>query len=847
MFPKFMPHREVLPLLESKALYKGSLRINRRNRQDAYVTCDDLEYDIYIHGAINRNRALEGDIVAVQLKDVEEVWAVKKAKDEKDADKKKDQPNPFAPKDEREIEIIPNENESCTNDEDDEERKKPKYCGIVVAILDRSQEPMLTGTISLNRPGQVESAPKKKKKDDEEERPRPKPSMFWIKPTDKRLPFVAIGIRHAPKGFIDDDSTFSKKLFVARITQWPITEKHPFGELVQELGNVGDLAAEAKALLAENCINDQDFPNAALGCLPATPWHIPAVEFTKRRDLRFHRIFSIDPETAKDLDDAVHVIDKGDGQYEVGVHIADVSFFIKSRSALDTEARSRGTSTYLVDRVIPMLPSLLCEQLCSLNPGVERLAFSVIWQMDEFGNIQDTWFGRTIIRSCGKLAYQHAQDVIEGRPLSSSLRIHGHTAEEVEKDILNLFSISKHLRKARFDNGALSMNSVKLYFDLDDEGKPIDCHLYEQKDANRLIEEFMLCANISVAKKIASKYPDEALLRRHAPPIERRLEEFLMQAENLGYVLDGSSAGALQASFNEIESQEVKETLLILAIKPMQRAKYFCTGLLDISKYVHYALNVPMYTHFTSPIRRYADVIVHRQLEAALNDVEKFPLDSKEIARIAQQCNIKKDGAKNAQDASIQLYLAEYIHRQTQLHGPMYCEATVVAVLDSAYEIFVPEYGIEKRLHLDRMALKKSTYDLPNHTLILTWQTDAIEMNDTQPEKSVLRFDDDDCGDEDDLVKAVESKLSMDEDKTTSETTSEMTTESDTALPQGGPVDSAKPNDKRSTDSTADSSPSSDGIQVIKVFEKIKVRLDVDMNKTPPMVNVHSVNPHILM
>ena len=227
--------------------------------------------------------------------------------------------------------------------------------------------------------------------------------------------------------------------------------------------------------------------------------------------------------------------------------------------------------------------------------------------------------------------------------------------------------------------------------------------------------------------------------------------------------------------------------------------------------------------------------------------VEKFPLDSKEIARIAQQCNIKKDGAKNAQDASIQLYLAEYIHRQTQLHGPMYCEATVVAVLDSAYEIFIPEYGIEKRLHLDRMALTKSTYDLPNHTLILTWQAGATEMNNPEPETPVLNFDDDDSCDEEDLVKAVESKLLMHEGKTTLETASEMTTESDNAPSRDRPVDSSVSNNKTPSDSTAASSPSSDGIQIIKVFEKVKVRLEVDINKTPPMINVHSVNPHILV
>jgi protein SSD1 len=218
--------------------------------------------------------------------------------------------------------------------------------------------------------------------------------------------------------------------------------------------------------------------------------------------------------------------------------------------------------------------------------------------------------------------------------------------------------------------------------------------------------------------------------------------------------------------------------------------------------------------------------------------VEKFPLDSKEIAKIAQQCNIKKDGAKNAQDASIQLYLAEYIHRQTQLHGPMYCEATVVAVLDSAYEIFIPEYGIEKRLHLDRMALTKSTYDLPNHTLILTWQADATEMNNTEAEKPVLNFDDDDTCDEEDLVKALESKLLMREVETT---------DSDNALSQDRSVDSSVSNNKKPSHSTAASSPLSDGIQIIKVFEKVKVRLEVDINKTPPMVNVHSVNPHFLV
>lgn len=176
------------------------------------------------------------------------------------------------------------------------------------------------------------------------------------------------------------------------------------------------------------------------------------------------------------------------------------------------------------------------------------------------------------------------------------------------------------MRKRRFESGALSISSIRLSVKLDDSGEPESVYIYELKEANRLIEEFMLRANMSVAEKISRHYPDEALLRRHAPPIERRLEEFLKLADELGYKIDGSSAGGLQSSFDAITSEDVRTVLMVHAIKPMQRAKYFCTGTLDISKYTHYALNVPLYTHFTSPIRRYADVIVHRQLEAALRN-----------------------------------------------------------------------------------------------------------------------------------------------------------------------------------------------------------------------------------
>jgi protein SSD1 len=227
-------------------------------------------------------------------------------------------------------------------------------------------------------------------------------------------------------------------------------------------------------------------------------------------------------------------------------------------------------------------------------------------------------------------------------------------------------------------------------------------------------------------------------------------------------------------------------------------------------------------------------------------------MDSKEIAKIAHQCNIKKDGAKNAQDASIELYLAEYLLRQNQLYGPIYCDATIVAVLDAAYDIFIPEYGIEKRLHLDRMALKKSTYDAGNHTLTLTWNPDAIEMNEvTESKSNTLSFDDDDTCDDDDLVQAIENQLSMKQGKVTSETTSNSSASND-ILTEDTTVHlsnatSEKSNGYMSSQHYSDSPAAPNDTQIIKVFEKVKVRLEVDANKSPPMINVHSVNPHVLV
>jgi DIS3-like exonuclease 2 len=301
------------------------------------------------------------------------------------------------------------------------------------------------------------------------------------------------------------------------------------------------------------------------------------------------------------------------------------------------EARRRSTTVYLIQRVLPMLPPLLCEQLCSLNPGVDRLAFSVIWELTPRGEIVRQWMGRTVITSCCKLAYGHAQAMIDGRfdpeagvngpqtgPVPPTLH-GGHAWDDVVDNVIALNGLACEMRRARFDSGALRLDNTKLTFKLDSDGNPDGVLVYESLDANKLIEEFMLLANRSVAGAICRAFPESALLRRHPPPNERKLEEFAKMCEAHGLEVNLSSAGALHASLEEIRRATahdgaIADVIRLGATKPMNLAKYFCTGeLLGAPEdWGHYALATPLYTHFTSPIRRYPDLVVHRTLAAAL-------------------------------------------------------------------------------------------------------------------------------------------------------------------------------------------------------------------------------------
>ncbi|CAH1759149.1 3396_t:CDS:10 [Entrophospora sp. SA101] len=870
LFAPYLPQASLPSHLKAGELVYGVLRINKRNRSDAYVTTEFLDSDIYICGSKDRNRALEGDIVAIQLLDPE-----------KKVDKKKD-----------DVEV---EGQGLLLFEDDEvitDDQRPKYCGHVVAVMERMPGQMFSGTLALLRPSssatkEREAAEKARRdaqdrangieprieesrdyrRDERTERPK----IVWFKPTDKRVPLIAIPTEQAPLDFVENHQNYAQKLFVACIKRWPITSLHPFGTLVSQLGEIGDIDVETQALIRDNNISTEEFNENVLKCLPQVPWTIPEKEIELRRDLRSTRIFTIDPSTANDLDDAISCARLPDGNYEIGVHIADVSYFVKPNTLLDREARKRATTVYLVQKGIPMLPNLLSEDLCSLTPGADRLAFSVFWTMTPEGRYSNTRFGKTIIKPCAKLSYDDAQEVIDGRPLNPNVKIYNDfSASEIEADIKVFHELSQKMREIRYKRGALSLSSIKLTFDIDENDNPIQCHVYKQNAANQLIEEFMLLANMSAAHKISSTFPEQALLRRHAAPIDRRLNDFREHAARFGYEFDISSAGALQRSFNKVDNADAKEVLELLAIKPLQRAKYFCTGTLDIAKYQHYALNVPLYTHFTSPIRRYADVLVHRMLEAALSGERKFYIDKDNVQKTASYCNIKKEAANNAQEQSNHLFLCVLLNNLAAQSGPVIREAKVVGVKEHAFDVLIPIFGIEKRVHLDQLPLEKFIFNSEKMELTLVWKHGVSSLepmsDDYGFEATSTIVNNNDTGKGENVLTTTAATAVAPSSTTSFNEKSNIKMEENTSVNFN--IAASSPEEVSSSTSTANklssptiissapviqqpvvskltitSDPAIPNSQIIRELTHLNVVITADCKKSPPVIKVLAVNP----
>ncbi|KAF2352189.1 DIS3-like exonuclease 2 [Trinorchestia longiramus] len=565
------------------------------------------------------------------------------------------------------------------------------------------------------------------------------PNFALFSPNDSRIPRMKIPMNQCPPDLIARRNDYAKRIHLAKITMWN-DPKFALGCLISDIGRQGDILAESDAFLLQIGIDSSEFPEEVVAQLPPTGWTIPPETLKCRKDLRDHCILTIDPPTARDLDDALSCEPLPNGNFRVGVHIADVSYFVPLDSELDKIAASRGTSVYLIDRVISMLPRKLCENLCSLNPDEDRLAFSVIWDMDPEGNVESCWFGRTVIRSCAKLSYEHAQRVIDYPEQTEwshdELPVNRRFSSGQVSVIINtLYKLSVEMRRRRHMHGALRLDQRKLGFSLDPKTKkPNAVHNIEHLASNSMIEEFMLMANISVAHKIYETFPKHAVLRCHPAPQQGQLEDIVNMLRTLNIEIDSSSAGAIYASVLELSGEDSYslarlEVIVNLLSKPMQNALYFCSGTYE-EDFCHYALNVPFYTHFTSPIRRYPDIMVHRLLAAAVDSSQySFPnLELKEIDRRLACSNEKKVAAKRASEYSAELFLAEFIRQVKEVTT----SGMVIGVLDRSLDILLLDYCTIKRTYLERLPLDELNYDNKNKqeppTVHIVWSPDHAKQ-----------------------------------------------------------------------------------------------------------------------
>ena len=435
---------------------------------------------------------------------------------------------------------------------------------------------------------------------------------------------------------------------IARITDWPEDAKNPIGTITHVLGMQGENNAEMNAILADYGF-PLEFPAPVEKEANEIPEEITAEEIAKRRDFRNVLTFTIDPADAKDFDDAISFKNLENGNIEVGVHIADVSHYVRPNSALDKEAFERGTSVYLVDRVIPMLPERLSNGLCSLRPNEDKLCFSAVFELDHGANVISEWFGKTIIHSDTRFSYEDAQEVLENKV--------GKHSEE----LLKLNELAYKLRERKFKHGAISFESTEVKFRLDDSGKPLGVYVKERKDAHKLIEDFMLLANKKVAEFIAKKGKGKQKLtfvyRSHDSPKEDALLNFSQFALKFGYKIDISSGRETARSLNflmaDVEGKKEQNVLTQLAIRSMAKAIY------TTKKHSHYGLAFDFYTHFTSPIRRFPDVMVHRLLELYLAGGKS--VNEEEYEKMSLHSSQMEKKAADAERASVKYKQAEYL------------------------------------------------------------------------------------------------------------------------------------------------------------------------------------------
>ena len=449
---------------------------------------------------------------------------------------------------------------------------------------------------------------------------------------------------------------------VVKMTGWEDYSDLPNGEVIKVLGEVGNNDTEINAIMVEYGL-PYEFPKEVEKIAELLPIKITEEEISRRKDFRKITTFTIDPFDAKDFDDALSIRKLENGRWEVGIHIADVSHYVKPNSILDKEAFVRATSVYLVDRVVPMLPEILSNNVCSLRPNEEKLTFSAVFEIDEEAQIKKEWFGRTIINSDRRFTYEEVQDILEGKD------------GDFKEEIYLLNGLAKKLRAKRMADGSITFEREEVKFNLDEKGNPTGVYFKVMKDSNQLIEDFMLLANRRVAEYVAlarkageiekkkSDLRRPFLYRVHASPSPQKIQEFSTFVATFGYRMNSGNNKSISTSLNQLlkEVQGKPEANMIetLAIRTMAKAIYTTENI------GHYGLGFHYYTHFTSPIRRYPDVMAHRLLQFYI-DADEFkkigkPADQNEIEQECKHCSEREKAASEAERASIKYKQVQFL------------------------------------------------------------------------------------------------------------------------------------------------------------------------------------------
>nr|KAF6391770.1 DIS3 like exosome 3'-5' exoribonuclease [Pipistrellus kuhlii] len=489
-------------------------------------------------------------------------------------------------------------------------------------------------------------------------------------------------------------------------------------------GRIGDLEGEIATILVENNISVAPFSEAQMCKMPVNtpenPWKVSPEEERERRDLRkTHLVFSIDPKGCEDVDDTLSVRTLTNGNLELGVHIADVTHFVAPNSYVDIEAKTRATTYYLADRRYDMLPSILSSDLCSLLGGVDRYAVSIMWELDKTSyEIKEVWYGRTIIRSSYKLFYEAAQELLDGNfniiddiPEFRGLDERSRQAklEELVWAVGKLTDIARHVRAKRDLCGALELEGVEVRVQLDEKKNIRDLIPKQPLEVHETVAECMILANHWVAKKIWESFPHQALLRQHPPPHQEFFSELRECAKAKGFFIDTRSNKTLADSLdnaNDPDDPIVNRLLRSMATQAMSNALYFSTGSCAEEEFHHYGLALDKYTHFTSPIRRYADIIVHRLLMAAISKDKKTEVtenlfSNKDLEELCRHINNRNRAAQHSQKQSTELFQCMYFKDKDQeTEERCIADGVIYSIRTNGVLVFIPRFGIKGAAYL---------------------------------------------------------------------------------------------------------------------------------------------------